>query len=170
MPCPHGAGNSATSALAIPAVAAVVKLPVAEAVAMLHSVHSPRLWRLRLQYRYHTHTSFVSRRDKGKGSDANDDYSNDAAWHPAPSRTLQFGTPREGSKTAKKGTSNSRLLFCRTAHGELCVQWHFLVQTCECWRPSACHAQRVCSLRGVSFPKRHARPPPMVQAVALLLP
>ena len=118
----------------------------------------------------HTHTSFVSRRDKGKGSDANDDYSNDAAWHPAPSRTLQFGTPREGSKTAKKGASNSRLLFCRTAHVELCVQWHFLVQTCECWRPSACHAQRLCSLRGVSFPKRHARPPPMVQAVALLLP
>ena len=66
VPCPHGAGNSATSALAIPAVAAVAKLPVAEAVAMLHSVRSPRLWRLRLQYRYHTHQFCKSKR-QGQG-------------------------------------------------------------------------------------------------------
>ena len=121
VPCPHGAGNRATSALGIPVVAGVAKLPVAAAVAMLRSVHSSHLWRLRLQHRYHTHTSFVCRRDKGKGNDANDDYSNDAAWHPAPSRAFHFGTPREGSTPAKKGTSKSRLLFCRTAHGELCV-------------------------------------------------
>ena len=99
-------------------VAALVKFTVAAPVAMLHSVRASPLWRLRLHDHYHTHASFVSRRDKGKGNDANDDYSNDATWRPVSSRTLHFGTPPEKSKTQKKGTSKSRQLFCRTVRRE----------------------------------------------------
>ena len=83
-------------------VAALVKFTVAAPVAMLHSVRSSHWWRLRLHYRYHTHMSFVRPRDKGKGSDANDDYSNDASWRPVSSRALHFRTPPEKSKTQKK--------------------------------------------------------------------
>ena len=102
VPCPHGAGTSATCALAMALVAALVKFTVPAPVAMLHSVRSSHLWLLRLHYHYHTHTSFVSRGDKGKGNDANDDYSSDATCHPVSSKTLHFRTPPEKSKTKKK--------------------------------------------------------------------
>ena len=75
-------------------VAAVLKLTVAAAVAVLRSVRSSRLWCLSVSSTATSHTNFVSR-DEGKGNDGNDDYRADAAWHPVSSVTLHFGTPCE---------------------------------------------------------------------------
>ena len=75
-------------------VAAVLKLTVAAAVAVLRSVRSSRLWCLSVSSTATSHTNFVSR-DEGKGNDGNDDYRADATWHPVSSVTLHFGTPCE---------------------------------------------------------------------------
>ena len=75
-------------------VAAVLKLTVAAAVAVLRSVRSSRWWCLRVSSAATSHISFVSR-DDGKGNDGNGGYRADATWHPVSTVTLHFGTPCE---------------------------------------------------------------------------
>ena len=73
-------------------VAAVLKLTVAAAVAVLHSVHSLRLRRLLCEYRYPSRQFYASQRH---WQDTNGDYNSEATWHPVSSFTLYFGTPCE---------------------------------------------------------------------------